>query len=193
MNKRQWRRIKRNVVNNWRELLGCGYVLGRRFMGDPPVGDCRGLYDFGWEMAGALAAIGGKRHLNVRHLHRQGEQLGLLLPPDAPTQKGDAIIYYEPKGQPTPSNPKCIRHVAGVEFPDSPAHPGGVAIGATNPQLGVIRHNHALTEWWLWPDDEHKKLKFGLAILNIFRPSFALLDASDEPSGDSEPPPEPEQ
>jgi hypothetical protein len=187
MNRRQERHYRRTARNNARQWLDDAYTLGGRFLSDPPHGDCRGLYDSAWELAGALAAIGG-RHINVRALWAEGNKSGKLLPPDAPVKVGDAIIYYEPKGKPTPANPKCIRHVTFVEFPDSPAHPGGVAIGATNPTLGVVRSDLALTKVWRWPDDAPKPVRFGLAVLNIYRPNLAALDATDTPAGDPEPP-----
>ncbi len=186
MNRRQKRQYRRNVVANWHDLLGCDYTLGGRFMSDPPHGDCRGLTDFGWEQAGALLAIGGRRHRNVRDLYAQGKKDGQLLEPDAPMKKADLVIYYQPKGKPTPANPLCIRHVSGCEWPDSELHPGGVAISALNPELGVMEHDLALTK--LYEDDGTvKPVHFGLAILNVYRPNLDALDVP-EPDPDPEPP-----
>ena len=72
-----------------------------------------------------------------------------------------------------PDNPLCIRHVSMCEYPPSPTYPGGQAISALNPNLGIKRHKSAL---------------HGYAILNILRPNLDLLPVVSDAPTDPEPP-----
>lgn len=188
MTPREKRHYMNRVVAESRKFLGCDYVMGRRFRGDPPVGDCRGLAEQAYINAGIREAMGGT-HMNVRAEVRWAEANDRARDPAKHRRgtRGWWAIYNEPaKVGLDPKNPMAIRHVAPIQRGFSKAYPEGWALSAMNPKLGVVEHTLfplRVTK----PNGKVVTYKH-LALYMLVEPYWDLIGASDVPIEDPEPP-----
>jgi hypothetical protein len=177
VNTRERRRIKAIILATWQDAIGDGYVLGARGLGEPPVWDCRGLWEGGFRAAGALEAIGGESQ-NVRREYAKNEAAGRLRDPSVIPGSTWGAIFAEVTDKPEPGNALHMRHVAGVIEAPSAENPDGVMISALNPKAGVKQHGFTLH------GEDGRRYK----ILAFIQPNYNLVGTTSVPITDPEPP-----